>query len=168
MSEQRPTHAAASQEAASDQEAQHAALPALPFVLTDVLVFVLVFVLAPLAQQMGEERATNAAPAKHAAGDQKTQDPAMLFLLALVVTLVDVLTLVLVFRLMALAQEMRKEQAADALAAQQAARNQELEEAMFLIAPLFALVDSIFVTFLVATAFAQQTCEQRAPRASAT
>jgi hypothetical protein len=168
MSEQRSAHTAATQKAASDQEAQHAALPALPLVLAGVLVFVLVFVLAPLAHQMGEERATNAAPAKHAAGDQKTQDLAMIFLLALVLTLVDVLTLVLVFRLVALAQEMRKKQAADALAAQQAARNQQLEQAMFFIAPLLAFLAAIFVTLLIAAAFAQQTCQQRAPHASAT
>jgi hypothetical protein len=168
MSEQRPAHAAPTQEAASDQKAQHAALPVLPFVLTEVLVLIRVFVLAPLAQQMGEERATNAAPAKHAAGDQKAQDPAMLFVLALVLTLVDVLTLVLVFRLMALAQEMRKKQAADALATQQAARNQEFQEAMFLVASLLGPLAGIFVTFLVAAAFAQQPCEQRAPHASAT
>jgi hypothetical protein len=63
---------------------------------------------------------------------------------------------------------MGKEQTADALATQQAARNQELEEAMFLVASLFALPAGIFVTFLVAAAFAQQSCEQRAPHASAT
>jgi flagellar biogenesis protein FliO len=170
VSEQRPAHPAPTQEAASDQEAQHAPLPStLAFVLAGVFVFVVVFVLPPLAQQMGEKRTTNAAATQYAARDQQPQDPAMIVVLTLVLALVGVLALVVVFRLVSLAQEMREKKAADALTAQQSASDQELEEAMFFIAAaLLALFAFILVASLVATPFAQQTCEQRAPHASLT
>jgi hypothetical protein len=63
-----------------------------------------------------------------------------------------------------LAQEMREEQAADAAAAQQPARNQELQDAMLLIASLLAF-SAKFVTFFRATALTQEAREKQTPRA---
>jgi heme/copper-type cytochrome/quinol oxidase subunit 2 len=109
---------------------------------------------------MGEERATDAAATQHPAADQKAQDPAMILvfalaLLALLVLIILVFALV-VFLLMALVQEVRNKQTADAPAAQQAASNEELQEAMLLIPSLLALFAKV-VAFLSATAFAEQT-----------
>jgi hypothetical protein len=156
MREQRTAHAAATQQTASDEEAQQPAVSALAFVVfVFVVVLVLAFVLAALAKKMGEECATDATATQHPAGDQKAQDPAMILVCALVLiivfALVSALVLVLVLLLAVLAQEVCKEQAADAATAQQAACNQELQDAMLLIASLLTL-SAKFVAFLSATA----------------
>jgi hypothetical protein len=62
MGEQRTTHAAAAQQAAPDEETQQPAISTLAFVLfVVILVFVATFVFMALTQQMGEERASDAA-----------------------------------------------------------------------------------------------------------
>jgi heme/copper-type cytochrome/quinol oxidase subunit 2 len=167
MSEQRATHAAATQQAAADEKAQHPALSALAFILLFVFAFVLVFVAAfvfvALTQQMGEERASDAAAAQHPARDQKAQDLAMIFVFALVLIAAFVLVLVLAFRLAALPHKVRKKQTADAAATQQTTGDQELQQAMLLIAALGA-VSASFVVFLSATALAQQPRKKQASR----
>ena len=67
--------------------------------------------------------------------------------LALIVALV--LAFLLAFLLAMLAHEVRKKQAADAGAAQQSARNQELQDTMLLIASLLAFFTH-FVAFFLA------------------
>jgi hypothetical protein len=56
----------------------------------------------------------------------------------------------------------RKKQAADPAAAQQAARNQELQDAMLLIASLLAFFTQ-FLTFFAPTPFTQQAREKQTP-----
>jgi uncharacterized membrane protein len=152
MSKQCTAHATAAQNAASDEEPQHAALSASA---SAFLIVIVAFVLVGLtfAHEMGEERPAHAAPAQHPARDQKTQDFTMIFILGLVRVVVSVVVFVLVFLLAALAQEVRKKQAANAAAAQQATRNQELQDAMLLVASLLAIIPK-FVAVL-ATPFTQ-------------
>ena len=165
MSQQRTPHAAATQQAASDEQAQQPALPASAFVLV-VLAFILVFVitLAALAQEMEEDRPTDAAATQYPAANQKAQDPAMIFAFVFVFTIIVVLVLVLVLVLLltAFAQEVRKKQAADAAATQQATRNQELQDTMLLIASLLALFTQFLASFAT-TALTKQAREKQAP-----
>jgi heme/copper-type cytochrome/quinol oxidase subunit 2 len=166
MGKQRSAHPAATQKPASDQEPEHPALSASAFAFAFVvliLAFVFAFLLAALAQNMGEDRATNAATTQYPAADQKAQDPAMIFVFALVFTFVVdfIFVFVFVFLLVMLAHEMRNKQAADPTTAQQTPRNQKLQDAMLLVASLLAFTQ--FLAFFVATAFTQQACEKQAP-----
>jgi hypothetical protein len=111
---------------------------------------------------MGENRATNAATTQYPAADQKAQDPPMIFVFAFVFALVVDVIVVLVFLLPMLAHEMGKKQAADAGATQEAARNQELQNTMLLIASLLAFLTH-FLAFFLATPFTQQAREKQAP-----
>jgi heme/copper-type cytochrome/quinol oxidase subunit 2 len=88
----------------------------------------------------------------------------MIFAFALVFIFIVVLVfvLVLVLLLTVLAQEVRKKQAADPAAAQQATRNEELQDTMLLIASLLAFFTR-FLAFFAATAFPQQAREKQAP-----
>jgi hypothetical protein len=82
MGKQRPAHATATQDPASDEEPQQPALYTSAFgfaFVVLVLAFVFAFILAALAQEMEENRATNAAAAQNPAPDQKAQDLAMIF-----------------------------------------------------------------------------------------
>jgi heme/copper-type cytochrome/quinol oxidase subunit 2 len=112
---------------------------------------------------MSEERATDAAATQYPAPDQEAQNPAMIFIFALVLILILVLAFVLVF-LASLAQEVSKQQAADATATQQAARDQEFQEAMLLVIPLLPLFAK-FVAFLSTTALTQQARKKQASHA---
>ena len=113
MGKQCAAHAAATQKPASDEEPEHPALPTststLAFIVL-VLAIVLVPLLAALAQKMGEDRATNAAATQYPAADQETQDPAMIFVFALALIVVDVLVFVLVFLFATLAPTCRNYQ----------------------------------------------------------
>jgi hypothetical protein len=114
---------------------------------------------------MEEDRPTDAAATQYPAANQEAQDPAMIFAFAFVFVFVVIVVIVVVFvfvtLLTALAQEVRKKQAADAAAAQQAACNQELEDTMLLIASRLAFF-TWFVAFFAATTFTQQVCEKHA------
>ena len=166
MSEQRATHTTATQQAASDEKAQQVALTAptstLSFVLMALVFVVVVLLLAALAQEMGEERAADVAPSKHPAADQKAQYPAMIFIFALILIVVHVLVFALIFLLVVLAQEVGKQQAADAASTQQTTGNQELQETMLLIASFVALSAKL-VAFLSATALTKQARKKQAP-----
>jgi heme/copper-type cytochrome/quinol oxidase subunit 2 len=116
---------------------------------------------------MEENRATNAAATQYPAANQKAQDPAMIFAFTFVFIVIVLLVFVLVLLLTMLAQEVRKKQAADAAAAQQATRNQELQDTMLLVASLLALVAKV-VAFLSATPLTQQVCKKQAPHAPPT
>jgi ABC-type Fe3+ transport system permease subunit len=153
--EQGATNAAAAEHAASDEKAQHPALFVLALAAVILaLALVVVFLFTTLAQEMGEEDAADATATQHPARDQKAQDLAMILVLGLIVIAALVLVFVLVSLLLALAQEMREQQAADAAATQQPARNQKLQDAMLLIASLLALSAKL-VAFLLATALTQ-------------
>ena len=88
----------------------------------------------------------------------------MIFAFVFVFTIIVVLVLVLVLVLLptALAQEVRKKQAADPAAAQQAARNQEFHDAMLLVTSLLAFLTR-FLAFFMATAFTHQVREKQTP-----
>ena len=163
MSQQRTPHAAATQQAASDEQAQQPALPASAFVLV-VLAFILVFVftLAALPQEMEEDRPTDAAAAQYPAANQKAQDPAMIFAFTFVLIVIVVVVFILVLLLAMLTQEVRKKQAADAAATQQATRNQELQDTMLLITYLLALFTQFLASFAT-TALTKQAREKQAP-----
>ena len=164
MGEQRTAHAAATQKAASDEKPKHAALAASAFVVLAfafAFVLVFVFIVAALAEEMEEDRPTNTATTQYPAANQKSQDPAMIFVFALVFIVNVVFVFVLVPLLTPLAQEVGKKQTADPAAAQQAASNEELQDTMLLIAALLALVAKI-VAFL-ATALTKQAREKQAP-----
>jgi heme/copper-type cytochrome/quinol oxidase subunit 2 len=111
---------------------------------------------------MGEDRATNAATTQYPAANQKTQDPAMIFVFALVFTFVVDFIFVFVFLLAMLAHEMRNKQAADPTTAQQTTGNQELQDTMLLVTSLLAFFTE-FLAFFVATTFTQQAREKQAP-----
>jgi heme/copper-type cytochrome/quinol oxidase subunit 2 len=114
---------------------------------------------------MEQDRPTNAAAAQYPAANQKAQDPAMIFAFALVFIVIVVLVFVIVLLLAALPQEVRQKQAANPATAQQAARNQELQDTMLLIASLLAFFTQ-FLPFLAATPFTQQACEKQAAHTS--
>jgi uncharacterized membrane protein len=157
MGKQRAAHATATQNAASDEEPQHAAFPASAFSASAFLIIIVAFVLVPVlatfAHEMGEERPAHAAPAQHPARDQKAQDLAMILVLGLVHVVVSVVVFVLVSLLAALAQEVRKKQAANAATTQQATRNQEFKDAMLLVASLLVVFAKIVA--VLATPFTQ-------------
>jgi uncharacterized membrane protein len=86
----------------------------------------------------------------------------MIFVFAFVFIVIVVLVFVLVLLLTALPQQVRQKQAPDAAAAQQAARNQELQDTMLLVTALLALVAKV-LAFFVATPFTQQAREKQTP-----
>jgi hypothetical protein len=184
VGEQRTAHATTAQEAAADQKAQHAALAAFAFVVVTrfrefaalVLVLVLDFILASgfraLLQEFGEKRVADSTAAQYPAADDETQELAMIAaaLFALVGVVVDVLVFVFEFIRGAtvLAHEVCEQQAADAGATQQAARDQEFQQAMLLIAAfLVVCTANLFVADLVATTLAKQACKKQSPHAPA-
>jgi len=66
----------------------------------------------------------------------------------LITVLLAVFVVILVFVLTPLAQQMRKQKAADAAATQQATRDQELQGAVFLVSIVLAVVAEPFVAAL--------------------
>jgi len=81
-------------------------------------------------QQTGEQRASPAPPAPNATSHEEAHQLALSALAAVVIVLVVV---ILIFVLTPLTQQMREQKAADAAPAQQAARDQELQGAVFLV-----------------------------------
>jgi hypothetical protein len=116
---------------------------------------------------MEDDRPTDAATAQYPAANQKAQDPPMVFafvfvfVFVFVFMVIVVLVFVFVTLLTALAQEVGKKQAANPAAAQQAARDQELQDTMLLIASLLAFFTR-FLAFFMATPFTQQAREKQA------
>jgi heme/copper-type cytochrome/quinol oxidase subunit 2 len=166
MGKQRAAHPAATQKPAADKEPEHPALSTSAFAFAFVvlvLAYVLVFLVSALAQNMREDRATHPATTQYPAADQEPQDPAMIFIFAFVFILAVSFIFVLVRLLAVLAHEVREKQAANAGAAQQSARNQDLQDTVLLIASLLALFTEL-LAFFVATPFTQQAREKQAPR----
>ena len=86
----------------------------------------------------------------------------MILVFGLILIAALVLVFVLISLLPALAQEMRKKQAADAAAPKQPARDQELEDTMLLIASLLAFFTQFLASF-APTALTKQAREKQAP-----
>jgi hypothetical protein len=93
---------------------------------------------------------------------------AFVLVFALVFAFLVALVFVLIPFIAALAQEMSKKQQANAASAQQATRNQQLQDTMLLIAALRTLCVKPFSLAVISTTLPQQMCEKKAPHAPAT
>src|SRR5580765_225224 len=128
------------------------------------------FGLATLAQQVREQRATNAAATEDTAADQQPHEAPLT--VAAFAELVLVLGLALVLFLLcpgSLTQQVREQHATGAPATQEAAADQQPHEAVVPVTALGKLVLAlVFIPlFLRFAAGAQQVCEQHAAQASA-
>src|SRR5580765_7025985 len=133
-----------------------------------ILTLVLILGLATLAQQVREQRATNAAATEDTAADQQPHEAPLT--VAAFAKLVLGLALVL-FLLCpgSLTQQVREQHATGAPATQEAAADQQPHEAVVPVTALGKLVLAlVFIPlFLRFAAGAQQVCEQHATQASA-
>jgi Ca2+/H+ antiporter len=120
--------------------------------------------------QMGEQGATNAAAAEHAASDEKAQHPALFVLAFAAFILALAFAFVVVFLFTTLAQEMGEEDPADAAATQHPAADQKAQDpAMILVLGLILIAAFVLVFVLVSLlpVLAQEMREQQAADAAA-
>src|SRR5262249_3645322 len=101
---------------------------------------------------MRKEQASDPSTAQQPAGNQQPQDALPLLAAFLPFALVFLVFPVFLVLLAALAQQMGKEQASDPATAQQPAGNQQLQDAMLLVAAFLGLVTKdVLVSFLPTT-----------------
>jgi heme/copper-type cytochrome/quinol oxidase subunit 2 len=167
VSEQRPTHATAAQDAASDQQAQDTPITvfaAHALLVVDVLAFLVTLVFVPLAQKVGEQCAADAPAAQHAAANQQAQDAALVISTTLTLTLF--VTHLFVFVLASFTQKMGEQQATQPVASQHATGDEQLQDAMLLLAGLIALFVEMLLTRFLAP-LTQEVGEKQAPHSPA-
>jgi hypothetical protein len=178
MSEKCLAHATATQQAAADEQLQHAAFAAFAFVLvfiratgefatlTLILVLILASGLCALTKELGQQGTTDATAPQYPASDDEAQDLAVITATFLVGIVVDFLVVVVLGGRTVFVNEVRQQQPADAGATQQAARDQKFQQAVFLVAT-FLVVRADVVAFLGVATFTQQLRKKQAPHAPA-
>jgi hypothetical protein len=165
VGEQQATAAAAPEQTASDEKLHDAMVVVARFLVLAIIdVRVVIVGFAALPKEVGEQQATAATATEQPAGDQETDDPAIVAARFLIIALINVRIVIVGFA--ALPKEVGEQQATAAAATEHAAGDQEAYDAMIAAGlTVIALLDVVVGAGL--TPLVQEFCEQETSHALA-